>query len=727
MASALFMSTACPPPAQPVVTSAAVALAFMVLAGACARAPRMVPPPPPTSVEKLAWILRLEDQRVLRDPPPPLPVVSEEPQADPPALVPPRPRPDLFALLVEPEAWLRRRAALAVGRVGLTEGVGPLVECLADAELEVRQMAAFALGLIGDVSATEPLMLALADPSPKVQGRAAAALGRMGAAAAAPAIGEMVRSHVTAAFDVDPEDLSYPQSGAVEAFRLGLYALADLKAFEPLARAVLDENGQPILWWWPVAYALQRMDNPRALAALTTLAGVTGSVGVSLAAQGLGAIGDPRGVKPLIELLDPERRDSRVVVSAVRALGQIQNDGAVAALNRFVRKRGLDPTLRLAAVEALGQLGSQEATEVFLELIAHRWPEMRAAALQALARVGPESFMLALSGLGSDPDWRVRAAIAQALEHAEPDAAHYRLALMLGDEDQRVVPSVLSALVVQRAPDAALVLRERLKASDDVVRKTAARLLSDLGLPETEAALAEAYHAGRSAPSYVARAAALDALSRHDGPVAIETLRAALEDPDWAVRVLAAERLDTLEPDMKHDQLIRPAPGRRAVDYAAPHLVDPNVSPHAYIETKHGVIEIELAVRDAPLTSDNFVKLARRGFFDGLIFHRVVPNYVVQAGDPRSDGEGGPGYTLRDELNQLPYLRGTVGMALDWQDTGGSQFFITHSPQPHLDARYTAFGRVVAGMEVVDQIRQGDQIRQVLIWDGVEAFRSPRR
>ena len=122
---------------------------------------------------------------------------------------------------------------------------------------------------------------------------------------------------------------------------------------------------------------------------------------------------------------------------------------------------------------------------------------------------------------------------------------------------------------------------------------------------------------------------------------------------------------------------------------------------------------------DAPLTVDNFVTLARKGYFDGLSVHRVVPDFVIQSGDPRGDGEGGPGYTIRDELNERPYLRGTVGMALDlWGDTGGSQFFITHSPQPHLDAKYTVFGRVIAGMDVVDQIQQGDIIRRVRVNDG---------
>ena len=141
-------------------------------------------------------------------------------------------------------------------------------------------------------------------------------------------------------------------------------------------------------------------------------------------------------------------------------------------------------------------------------------------------------------------------------------------------------------------------------------------------------------------------------------------------------------------------------------------------------KTDRGTIELELNVIDAPVTADNFAGLVQRGFYDGLTFHRVVPNYIVQGGDPRHDTEGGPGYTLRDELNQVPFLRGTVGMARDWADTGGSQFFITLSPQPHLDGRYTAFAKVVAGMDVVDQLRQGDEISRVLVWDGTERFQD---
>ncbi|MGZ3459274.1 MAG: peptidylprolyl isomerase [Archangium sp.] len=113
------------------------------------------------------------------------------------------------------------------------------------------------------------------------------------------------------------------------------------------------------------------------------------------------------------------------------------------------------------------------------------------------------------------------------------------------------------------------------------------------------------------------------------------------------------------------------------------------------------------------MTSGNLVSLARQGYFRGLTFHRVVPDFVAQGGDPHGDGEGGPGYSIRCEMTRRPYRRGTLGMALSGKDTGGSQFFFTHSPQPHLDGRYTAFGEVTRGMEVVDRLLEGDTLLDV--------------
>ncbi|GAC1465956.1 MAG: hypothetical protein PVSMB1_15480 [Gemmatimonadaceae bacterium] len=134
---------------------------------------------------------------------------------------------------------------------------------------------------------------------------------------------------------------------------------------------------------------------------------------------------------------------------------------------------------------------------------------------------------------------------------------------------------------------------------------------------------------------------------------------------------------------------------------------------NATINTVRGPVRLELFGTDAPITVWNFLALARSGYYRNTRFHRVVPNFVAQDGDPRDDGNGGPGYAIRDEMNPRRYERGAVGMALSGPDTGGSQYFITHSAQPHLDGHYTVFGRVVQGYDVLDKLVQGDLITRV--------------
>jgi cyclophilin family peptidyl-prolyl cis-trans isomerase len=354
-----------------------------------------------------------------------------------------------------------------------------------------------------------------------------------------------------------------------------------------------------------------------------------------------------------------------------------------------------------------------------VELIADRQPLVRGAALRALARVDPDVFIATLAGLEPDRDWSVRVAEAGALGTLPADRALPRLTMLLQDRDPRVIPAAIAAVAAVRPPGIETLLVEKLQADDFAVRAAAATALGTLKATSAVSALIEAYKRGLGDSTYTARAAALAALNTLEPPTARQLLQGAFGDVDWALRVRAAALLD--EQKAPADPLaIRPASVGRSVDDPAwiAHLT-PQFSPHAFIDTDKGTIEIELAILDAPITVDNFMALARKGFFTGVTIHRVVPDFVVQDGDPRGDGEGGPGYTIRDELNQRPYLRGTVGMALDWEDTGGSQFFITHSPQPHLDARYTVFGHVVNGMDVVDRLAIGDVIRGVRIRDGV--------
>ena len=135
------------------------------------------------------------------------------------------------------------------------------------------------------------------------------------------------------------------------------------------------------------------------------------------------------------------------------------------------------------------------------------------------------------------------------------------------------------------------------------------------------------------------------------------------------------------------------------------------------IETERGSIELELYPEYAPVTVNNFLFLAQDGFYDGVSFHRVIRKFMVQGGDPTGSGRGGPGYRFEDEFegNPLRHEKGVISMANSGPDTNGSQFFVTHGPQPHLDGRHTVFGKVVKGQDVVDSIEQGDSIIRVTV------------
>jgi len=131
---------------------------------------------------------------------------------------------------------------------------------------------------------------------------------------------------------------------------------------------------------------------------------------------------------------------------------------------------------------------------------------------------------------------------------------------------------------------------------------------------------------------------------------------------------------------------------------------------------KGGEIRLEFYLDDAPKTVENFVTLAKKGFYNGLNFHRVVPDFVVQGGCPKGNGTGGPGYQIKAEFNKQKHVRGTLAMARSQDpDSAGSQFYICYGTTPHLDGQYTVFGRVVSGMEHVDRIKQGDKMTSVTI------------
>ncbi len=702
---------------------------WLSLAAACAS----VPPPVPTVVvlpyeTKLASVLRLEDHRVLTDaravPEAPPPVLDARGRPMP-APLPPPPT-DLLTLLRDDEPRVRRRAALAIGRVGLPEGVPPLIDALQDPDAEVRAMAAFALGLIGGAPVVDALTAALGDPATIVRGRAAQGLGLTGrdvAAASAPAIGGMVAALVDAGAVSTPPDEAAALTPEADAMLRGLTALAHLGSYDALAAAVLDDQGRPRTSWWPAAFALARVADDRAVPALRALVSASSPTTAAYAVRGLGERKASVAVPDLLPLVRAEGTvHPHVRVNAVRALAEMGDAQAVAPLLALLEAASDDGGLTLEVVTALGHLGHRDAEEPLIDRINARWAPLRAAVLLALARIDAVNFTTILSGLDPDPDWRVRVALADAVSGLPSEVAQPTLERLRDDRDQRVIPAVLRATAKAGVSGLDAALTRGLASDDPGIRTASASIAGERKVTSVRPALLEAWakSKGDSAGGSV-RWSLLDALGRIDEVAAVPLFREALADADWSVRRRAAAWLDARDPTANARDAIRPVPTGRAPDlYESERFVAPKFSPQAFIDTARGTVEIELSILDAPLTVDNFITLARKGYFNGLPLHRVVPNFVIQDGDPRGDGSGGPGYSIRDELHDQTYARGTVGMALAGPDTGGSQWFITHSAQPHLDGRYTIFGRVTAGIEVVDALQVGETVTRIRIWDGIE-------
>jgi cyclophilin family peptidyl-prolyl cis-trans isomerase len=287
---------------------------------------------------------------------------------------------------------------------------------------------------------------------------------------------------------------------------------------------------------------------------------------------------------------------------------------------------------------------------------------------------------------------------------------------LLADSSVYVRVAVLQALALVPEPAAAPLLMARLAPGTPVFeRSTAAEALGTLktaaAAPLLRAALAD------TVPLIVAGAAGVLAGlgDRSAVPALGRAYVAHALDAEPDARASLIDALRSLAGGAAADSLVRAHPARevRAV-YDSAFFAPPDAR-GVVLRTRKGDIEWAFYGAEAPQTVKNFVRLAERGYFDGLFVHRVVPNFVIQDGDPTGTGSGGPGWTIRCEYNRLRYEAGMVGMALSGKDTGGSQWFITHTPQPHLNGRYTIFARVVRGMDVVSRIVQGDRVLRVEI------------
>ena len=616
---------------------------------------------------------------------------------------------------------LRRRTALAVGRIRGQGGLPLLLRLLGDADTAVAATAAFSLGQLGDTAAVPALLpwveqeRALA--APIVAAEAAAALGKLKTERARRALDELLWGVPT-----DTAGVREPVGAALLA--AWKFPRGDLV---PIMRwtAAADPELR-----WRAAYALARRPDAVATPMLLSLVGDPDWRVRSFAVRGLTApladssgVGAPRARTALLGALgDP---DVRVRITSARALGTHAAPEAVSALVRLLSAD--DPHLAVTAAESLGRLGAKAAGAAGplreLALDSRRILPARAAALAALAEVAPAEVPPVAARFAGESAWRARAAAARAYARVGP-VPRPEVEALLRDRDARVASAALDAVV--SAPGAPLpalrpLLLEMAGAQDVGVRTVALSGLAKLADPSTLPAVLDVYQrAGADREGNDAALAALealDALRKGGADVSAPFFARFSRSPDPLVRERVAAlfgdtALRAWGPALPVETGRDPAEYRRIVR----RLVVPALAgrlPRVRIGTESGAIDLRLFATDAPLTVLNFLTLAERGYFDGQEWPRVVPNFVIQGGDPRGDTSGGPGYAIRDEINRHRYLVGTLGMALSGPDTSGSQFFVTHSPQPHLDGGYTVFGEVVEGMDAVDRVQVGERIVRV--------------
>ena len=627
----------------------------------------------------------------------------------------------LLGFLEDLDPSVRRRATIAAGRIGDPFAIPSLVPRLKDPVAEVRQGAAFALGLIGKPEPVASLLAALSDVDSITRGRAAEALGRIGAPSSAAFIVDAFRRAVPKTPDgrlrIRGDDPGSEDDPWME-LRLQLVALARLKDGRALASALIGPDGSVLVDWWAAVWAATRVMDPAIVPILRAGASAEDPYIRSLAAKGLGTLKDPRHVGVLRKLA--EDPSERVGVEALRALASTQAPEAVSVVAPFLDSPKL--AMRREALLALAALPPDSRVRPrVIENVGHPDAWIRAAAWPALVRIDSEDVGLVLSTAGPDPDWTVRASLAGALGEIGERAAPLLLR-MLSDPDPRVVRGALTAIVRARGADSVSTLSDHASNPDLGIRAAVAASLAGLGGVEENRVielLGTVVGASAGEGDVEPRMNVIGALEKVGSSEAKTLLRRmAASDPTRAVRQRALSVLNEgfASPEVA---AIGPAEARQLVSVYEP-MGGAVYSPRAVISTKYGRIEMTLDLVDAPLTASSFVRLAQSGFFNGLTFHRIVPGFVVQGGDPHGDGFGGPGKTIRCEYNGHAYGRGSVGMALAGKDSGGSQFFIATEPQPLLDGVYTHFARVLSGMEIVDKIRPGDVIEKIDVFDGRE-------
>ncbi len=644
---------------------------------------------------------------------------SRNPTPEPSKAAPPPPQADSFAGL--PIAVAQRLWALELQRAKVAE----FVPYLQDTDPKVRARALLAVGRLrdgvtekgrGPTAALRALELGLEDTDVSV--RLAAAFGT----ALTPGSAAMLMARLPVEEDHEVRSQIFRALGEQGAAEVVLTLRDALGGPEASAAALaLGRLGMR---------QVQRATDEDVIGALVGVLRnpvAPARQNAAWALARLGATAARPELRAALQTIAQQDYDPQVRAWLVRAWAGVALPGErLEGLPALLADR--DPGVRIAAARAVGKYGCADRPSLLEPLLKDEVPPVRQEAYAAAeACPVPTARLTELLGQHDALD---DAALVEVLarRHELPDPMSWladtwplrvRVAALGAVRDRSVLMewalngedaamrSTAVTLLVEQATQAELL--RLVAASDEAVVETAAEELKKRPDPKAEEPLLAVL--GRERLEASTAGACLRALS-----VLYFTGKVPKVSP------LAAERVQRqlqAWPKLRGD--VAPIAGLlgiklpEAAPMEVPELAEILDMRALRIQTEAGEIRVELWPEVAPYTVYNFVRLAEKGYFDGLSFHRVVPEFVVQTGDPRGDGWGGPGYAIPDELNPAPYEAGVLGMALSGPDTGGSQWFITLRPQPHLDGAYTAFGRVTLGLDHARRVMAGDQVQRVIV------------
>lgn len=595
---------------------------------------------------------------------------------------------------------VRAAAARALGRIGNPAARVPLETALdREGAVEVRREIAFALGILAEPQAVPALLNALdKEVDAATSGEIAIALGRLGDTAALDALHGLLQK----------SSWGLIRERTIEAMAL----IADARSVPVLIGAMEDPDPGIA---WRAAYALEKIEGEEQVPALVEATRTSEPLLRRAAVRSLGRLAAKQGVEAIVAVHDGSHQDWHLDVRIADALGRIgEPDPATRrVLGELLESENFH--VRVAALQAIGRARFRDLLPAVLDLRADPVVDVRAAAFDATADcLEGRGRELLWSGLDDASPIVVSTALHRLGENADAVALSALLDTLSSSRDRSLRLGAARGLAAAGESVELVHLFSLLEDRDLFVATTAAAALGDRADASAVPHLLTALDRSDRASTDL-RIAAATALGQIGDDRAVDILRTTLiEDDDPRLRRAALEALGELLPPEEVIGLPDADEIRRDVRPVTrsplqPAIVLRSSATELELQTDRGRIVIELFGDDAPQMVESFASLAEDGFFDELTFHRVVGDFVIQGGDPTGTGWGDAGYTLRSEWNPMRYERGTVGIAHSGKDTGSCQLFIAQSPQPHLDGRYTIWGQVVTGMDVVDRIQRGDR------------------